>query len=204
MKIYLFVLITLLAVAGCSNSTAPAEDDSKSGTTDSSGTTESSPSDNEGSDPSGEKPSGSDAKANAEPKDAVKAFVDALKAKDANAVKSALSEKTNKMLALQEKMSGMSVVDVFSKDGFDGLPSEPETRNPKIDGEKATLEVKDKKDDKWSEIPLVKENGSWKLAFADADYDAKYEQMAAEVEKMMKDKKDVPKSTDGSDDKSKN
>ena len=40
----------------------------------------------------------------------------------------------------------------------------PETRNEKIDGDKATLEVKDDKvADKWDTFNFVKENGDWKL-----------------------------------------
>ena len=40
----------------------------------------------------------------------------------------------------------------------------PETRNEKIDGETATLEVKNEKTDKWDTLPFVKENSEWKIA----------------------------------------
>jgi hypothetical protein len=40
----------------------------------------------------------------------------------------------------------------------------PETRNEKIDGDTATLEVKDDKKDKWETIHFAKEDGEWKLA----------------------------------------
>jgi hypothetical protein len=40
----------------------------------------------------------------------------------------------------------------------------PETRNEKINGDMATLEVKNEKTDKWDPLPFVKENGEWKIA----------------------------------------
>jgi hypothetical protein len=41
----------------------------------------------------------------------------------------------------------------------------PETRNEKIDGEKATLEVKNDKTGSWETVPFIKEEGDWKIAF---------------------------------------
>ncbi len=40
----------------------------------------------------------------------------------------------------------------------------PETRNEKITGDTATLEVKNDKTGKWDTLPFVKENGEWKIA----------------------------------------
>jgi len=173
MKFYLFILIAMLSVAGCSTSTETAYD-KKDGEKAETGS------------PAEKK---SEGKTNASPKDAVQAFVDALEAKDEAAVKAALSEKTNKMLALQTKMTGRSIVDIFDSEEFEEMSKMPDTKNEKIDGDKATIEVKDPKDEKWDEMPLVKEDGSWKLAFADAEYDKDYERMVKEVEKAVKEKK---------------
>ena len=42
----------------------------------------------------------------------------------------------------------------------------PETRNEKIDGDKATLEFKDTGgDSNWTTAHFVKEDGEWKVAF---------------------------------------
>lgn len=53
------------------------------------------------------------------------------------------------------------------QDGEEGFVHMPETRNEKITGDKATLEIKDKdtKDDKWMSFPFVKQDGVWKMAF---------------------------------------
>jgi len=40
----------------------------------------------------------------------------------------------------------------------------PETRNEKITGDTATLEVKNDKTNRWDALPFVKENGEWKIA----------------------------------------
>jgi hypothetical protein len=55
------------------------------------------------------------------------------------------------------------------KDGLEGaskdIPNElPETRNEKMDGDKATLEIKDKKAE-WQTIHFAREDGQWKIAF---------------------------------------
>jgi len=181
MKLYVFILIALLSVAGCTPDTGKEKTGGEKVTKDS-------PAEGEDTKPGG--------KTNASPKDAIKAFVDGLEAKDEAAVKAALSEKTNKMLDLQTKMTGKGIVDIFNSKEFEEMSKMPEMRNEKIDGDKATLEVKDPKDEKWDEMALVKEDGSWKLAFADADYDKDYEKMAKEVEEMTKAKKDDSKNTE--------
>jgi hypothetical protein len=40
----------------------------------------------------------------------------------------------------------------------------PETRNEKINGDTATLEVKNDKSEKWDTLPFVKEKDEWKIA----------------------------------------
>ena len=40
----------------------------------------------------------------------------------------------------------------------------PETRNEKIDGDTATLDVRDEKKDKWETVHFTKEDGEWKLS----------------------------------------
>lgn len=177
MKFYLFVLIALLGVAGCSL-------ESKNGVENSGDTAGSSSTTPDGSeaDPS--------TGVNATPKDALAAFVEAVKQKDEKGLKSVLSEKTNKLIDLQAKVSGKGMMELFDSEAFEDISKMPETRNEKIDGDKATLEAKDPDGDDWDEMPFVRENGSWKIALLDAEYDKDYEKMAKEAEKMMKDKDD--------------
>ena len=40
----------------------------------------------------------------------------------------------------------------------------PETRNEKIDGDNATLEVQDEDTKKWSKVYFVKEEKEWKIS----------------------------------------
>ncbi len=44
-------------------------------------------------------------------------------------------------------------------------PTIPETRNEKINGNEATIEVIAPKTGQWTELPFVKEEGRWKLAY---------------------------------------
>lgn len=45
-------------------------------------------------------------------------------------------------------------------------PSLPKIQNEKINGEQATVDVQ-KADGKWDQVPFVKEDGTWKLAFGE-------------------------------------
>jgi hypothetical protein len=40
----------------------------------------------------------------------------------------------------------------------------PATRNEKIDGDRATLEVHNEAERRWDLVALVKEDGAWKIA----------------------------------------
>ena len=104
------------------------------------------------------------------PTETFKAYYEAIKAKDAEAVKRLFSKDTMKMLEDQAKQSNKTVDEVF-KEGMEGASQEipatmPEVRNEKIEGDTATIEIKDEKADKWETIHLVKEDGEWKVSFA--------------------------------------
>jgi hypothetical protein len=103
----------------------------------------------------------------------------------------ALSTPTNTFMAFYEaskKNDVPGVIRILSKDSLDFLTAEakkenksleaalteslktanvpqtaPETRNEKIDGDKATLEVKAEKTNDWDTFNFVKENNEWKL-----------------------------------------
>jgi len=94
-----------------------------------------------------------------------KAFYDASKKKDVPAMKKTLSKGTldmfDKLAKEQNKTTDEMLKDVDKDDKSDKMP---ETRNEKITGDTATLEVKNEKTNKWDPLPFVKENGEWKIA----------------------------------------
>jgi hypothetical protein len=101
------------------------------------------------------------------PTNTLKAFYEATQKKDAEGIKKTLSKGTLEMLEGFAKAQGKSLDESLKS----GLASEtkddkmPETRNEKIDGDKATVEVKNDKTNQWETVPFVKEDGSWKIAF---------------------------------------
>jgi hypothetical protein len=58
----------------------------------------------------------------------------------------------------------MTLDESLKKDDGRGLKEMPETRNEKIEGDTATLEVKNAATNDWDKTPFVKEDGKWKLA----------------------------------------
>ena len=97
-----------------------------------------------------------------------KAFYEASKKKDVAAMKKSLSKGSldmfDKLAKAQNKTTDDMLKDI-DKDDKDKAEKMPETRNEKITGDSATLEVKNDKTDKWDTLPFVKENGEWKIAF---------------------------------------
>ncbi len=110
----------------------------------------------------------SDSSASLTPTETVKAFIDAYLKKDAAAMKKILSKKS---LADMEKAAKAmnSTLDKHLEKFMSGenLPFKgtPEMQNEKIDGDKASVDVKI--DGKWEKTPLVKEDGVWKFSFED-------------------------------------
>ncbi|MDT4966339.1 MAG: hypothetical protein QOJ64_1076 [Acidobacteriota bacterium] len=94
------------------------------------------------------------------PTEGFKAFYEAAKSKDAAALKKTIAKKLLAELEEQAKKAGKPF-DEFLVD-VDVPPAFPEVRNEKIDGDKATLEVKGASDN-WRPTKLTKEDGVWKL-----------------------------------------
>lgn len=101
------------------------------------------------------------------PTAAMLSFYEASRNQDTTAMKKYLSKASIDMMEKMAKERNKSL-DEYLKDGKLGRgdkdPKVPEVRNEKIDGDKATLEIKDAERDKWETIPFVKEDGSWKIA----------------------------------------
>jgi Skp family chaperone for outer membrane proteins len=94
-----------------------------------------------------------------------KAFFEATKKKDAAGMKKALSKGTLDMFDKLAKEQNKTTDDMLKQLNMEDKDQKlPETRNEKIDGDTATLEVKNEKTSKWDTLPFVKENGEWKVA----------------------------------------
>ena len=94
------------------------------------------------------------------PTEGFKAFYDAAKKKDAGAMKKTISKRLLTELEAEAKRENKPfdefLVSVRLPDAM------PETRNEKIEGDTATLEVKGERDN-WRSTKFVKEDGEWKL-----------------------------------------
>jgi hypothetical protein len=70
----------------------------------------------------------------------------------------------------EAKAQGVTLDDIVKKEPlFDPSQTSVEYRNEKVEGDKATLEVKNPNGD-WEKVPFLKEDGVWKIdkkAFAD-------------------------------------
>jgi uncharacterized lipoprotein len=98
------------------------------------------------------------------PTDTLKALNDASKKKDTAAIKKLLSKGTNVLLENAALAANTSSDELLKKD--DGAPFEdlPEIRGEKIEGETATVTVANQITSEDENIPLVKEDGEWKVA----------------------------------------
>src|SRR5829696_1646470 len=94
-----------------------------------------------------------------------KQYVAASQKGDIQAMKSLLSKSS--LLYIEEKARPMklNVDDVLRKETEIKLQAEIETRNEKIEGDTASVEVKNPATGEFDiKYPFVKENGAWKLA----------------------------------------
>lgn len=99
----------------------------------------------------------------ATPKETFMTYIKALKAKDYTSMKVLLSDATIKMHEKEAKAQGVTVDDIVKRET---LISENQTaveyKNEKIDGDKATLQVKNAYGS-WETVPFVREDGVWKI-----------------------------------------
>lgn len=103
-------------------------------------------------------------KADSSPTSTAKAYYEAAKNKDVATMKSLMSKKLLEQLDKVVKAENKSL-DEMLKENAASEPSPPnfETRNEKIDGDNATLEVNQDGKGRWQPISFVKEDGAWKI-----------------------------------------
>lgn len=94
----------------------------------------------------------------------LKALNEAAKKKDTAGIKRQLSKGTLDLLEQSAKQQNRTVDELLRDD--QGAPFEelPDMRNEQIEGDTATVEVKNRITDTYEKVPFVKENGEWKLA----------------------------------------
>jgi hypothetical protein len=106
----------------------------------------------------------------ASPTETFKTYVKATKKKDITTMKLLLSSESKAMHEKEAKAQNVTLDDIVKRQSLiDEGQTTVEFRNEKIEGDKATLEVKNSADN-WEVIPFVKENGEWKIdkrGFAD-------------------------------------
>lgn len=115
------------------------------------------------------------------PLDTFKAYTRAIKKKDLTTMKLLLSESSRKMREQEAKARGVTLDNVMKTQTlFNENQTSVEFRNEKIEGEKATLEVKDSYGE-WKTIPFVREEGIWKI-----DEQGYADQMIQEADQKQK------------------
>lgn len=97
------------------------------------------------------------------PTDTFKAYYEASSKRDAAGIKKLLSKRTIEMMNNAALANNRKLDDEI----LEQRPAKemPATRNEKIDGDNATIEVKQDKSEAWDTLPFVKEDGAWKIAF---------------------------------------
>jgi Cu/Ag efflux protein CusF len=97
------------------------------------------------------------------PLETFKTYVKAVKKKDTTTMKLLLTSETLKAHEQEAKTMGTTVDDIIKRESLIGESQTAiEFRNEKIDGERATLEVKNSSD-RWETIFFLNEGGEWKI-----------------------------------------
>lgn len=118
------------------------------------------------------------------PTETMKALNDAAKKKDVETIKKLVSKGTIEQLEQSAKENNTTVDELLKKDEGASFQELPETRNEKINGDEATIEIKNTATNEWVSMPFVRENGVWKIA-----YDKFVEDV---MKKMTEEMKEMP------------
>jgi hypothetical protein len=125
----------------------------------------------------------------ASPVETMKTYTKAVKAKDADTMKLLLSADTLKMLEQEAKSQNVALEEIVKRETlFPESQKVFEFRNEKIEGDKATLEVKNSYG-QWETWPFVKEDDQWKIdkkGYADRLMQDIEQQNDAAIDEIMK------------------
>ena len=97
------------------------------------------------------------------PLETLKAYTQAIKKKDTTTMKLLLSSDSIKMAEQEAKAQNVPLDDIVKNETlFNENQTTVEYRNEKIEGDRATIEVKNSYN-AWDTVPFVKEDGIWKI-----------------------------------------
>jgi hypothetical protein len=100
---------------------------------------------------------------NSTPLETLKAYTVAIKKKDTTTMKLLLSDASIKMAKQEADAQGVTLDDIVKRETlFNETQTTVEFRNEKIEGERATIEMKDSSN-KWNVVQFVREEGIWKI-----------------------------------------
>lgn len=115
------------------------------------------------------------------PLETFQTYTKAIKKKDTTAMKLLLSSETIKMHEEEAKSQGTTVDEIVKRETlFSESQNRVEYRNEKIDGQTATLEVKNSAGT-WETVPFVFEDNQWKI-----DKKGYADRLSREIEEEMK------------------
>jgi hypothetical protein len=100
------------------------------------------------------------------PTGAYKRLYDAVKSKNSEAIKAAMTKKTLDFAKMASAQQNKPVEQVL-ENGFTATtfsPTLPEIRDQRIDGDMGAVEVYNSRDKAWEDLPFIREDGVWKLA----------------------------------------
>lgn len=103
------------------------------------------------------------------PSEAYRMLYAAVKSKNTESIKQMMSEKSKGFAESVSKQQNTPIEKVF-ENGFTATTfaeTMPPIRDERVEGDMGAVEVFNKKDNRWEDLPFVKENGSWKLAVGD-------------------------------------
>jgi PBP1b-binding outer membrane lipoprotein LpoB len=98
------------------------------------------------------------------PTETLVALNEAAKKRDAGAIKTLLSKSTVALIERNAAAQKTTSDELLTKDQGAPFRELPEIRGEKIEGDTATVEVKSETGGENQKIPLVKEDGEWKVA----------------------------------------
>lgn len=98
------------------------------------------------------------------PTETLRVFSQATINKNAGNIMATLSQGSRKMIEDSARAQNSTVEAILLTENENSLKEIPEMRNEKISGDTATVEVKNRKIGGYDKMPLVKENGEWKIA----------------------------------------
>jgi len=106
-------------------------------------------------------------KSSGSPSATFKTYFDAQKKKDLPAMKQTLSRTSLAMMDASAKQQGLTLDKMMESQlekPSTKIDQMPETRNEKVTGDTATLELHNEDANRWDTMYFVKEDGAWKIA----------------------------------------